>query len=156
MASGHKKIEKESEERSHGRVKIYLTTKILDHYFLSFWKNKPALLKISEQNCYFGWCSKYGIAKADVDTSDKWKLTEKYLWFIVDHKLNRSQPCYAVAKKCKHKSAETEAQARRHVYRVQLQAGDSEEKIMRLTSDSESMITEKLNELEVYSPVKTL
>lgn len=59
-------------------------------------------------------------------------------------------------KSCKYKSAETEAQARRHVYRVQLQVGDSKEKIMRLTSDSESMITGRLNELEVHSPVKTL
>lgn len=27
--------------------------------------------------------------------------------------MNRSQPCYAVAKKCKHRKTETEAQARR-------------------------------------------
>lgn len=56
----------------------------------------------------------------------------------------------------KHKSTETEAQAKRHVYRVQLHVGDSEEKIMRLTSDSESMMTERLDELEVHSPEKTL
>lgn len=56
------------------------------------------------------------------------------------------------------KNVNTGRQKQKHKQedRVQLQVGDGEVKIMRLTRDSDSMFTERLRELEVCNLTKTL